>query len=73
MSQGDANVRGARAWLARGAIGLLFGVVACIGNPLYGQWIAVAALLVTVVSLHRFGRLGPESPTAASVPDVPGA
>ncbi len=61
MTEADDRVRQARAWLARGAFGLLAGILtSTLASPDLGSWITVAALVVTVVSLHRFGRLGPE-------------
>jgi len=61
VSEADAGVQRARAWLARGAYGLLAGiVVSTLGSPAVGAWVTVGALVLTVVSLHRFGRLGPE-------------
>jgi hypothetical protein len=48
-------------WLARGAFGALAGIaLSALGEPAIGSWVTVGSLLVTIVSLHKFGRLGPE-------------
>lgn len=55
------RAKSARSWLAGGAFGLLVGVaVSALASPQLGSWITVGALIVTVLSLHQFGRLGPE-------------
>jgi len=48
-------------WLAGGAFGALAGIaLSGLGEPGIGSWVTVGSLLVTIVSLHKFGRLGPD-------------
>ncbi len=51
-------------WLAGGAFAALLGIaLSAFGESGIGSWVTVGSLLVTIVSLHRFGRLGPEHGT----------
>lgn len=34
-----------------------------------GSWFTLAGLLLSIVALHRFGRLGPDSGRVASTPE----
>lgn len=37
-------------------------------NVDYGRWLAVFGVLLLIVGLHRFGRLGPDEPLRAEAP-----
>jgi len=43
------------------AIGAAVGIAASITEEAdYGKWLAVAGVLLLIVGLHRFGRMGPD-------------
>jgi hypothetical protein len=54
--------RRARTAILVGAAFLLTGIALAASDDDYGRWLAVAGMLVLFWTLHRFGRLGADSP-----------
>lgn len=48
------------------------GIAASLGEYAdYGKWLTVAGVLLLVVGLHRFGRLGPDPAIVFELPSAP--
>ena len=51
------------------AFGAALGIAACLTEYAdYGRWLAVAGVLLLIVGLHRFGRMGPDDAIVFELP-----
>lgn len=54
-----------RLWLQFGVFGLLTGIaMSAVDMAAVGAWVVVGSAVGLLFGIHRFGRLGPDRPTA---------
>ena len=57
-----------RLWLQFGVFGLLIGIaMSALDMAAVGAWVVAASAVGLLYGIHRFGRLGPDRPTARRV------